>query len=61
MPGCSPTAKSTTHLTLMEAALKVFAGTRTGKNGPHALVGLLQKAVFGHVGRRRRRHPVNIG
>jgi hypothetical protein len=48
MPVCSPTANSDA-LGLTTTAGEMLADTRTGKNGRHALVGMLRQSVFGRL------------
>ena len=45
MPDCSPIANSMTPT----MAGDVLADARTGRNGRHALVGLLRQSVFGRL------------
>jgi Transposase DDE domain group 1 len=49
MPDCWHTANSTTHSGLTTMAGEILADARTGKNGRHALVGLLRQSVFGRL------------
>ena len=48
MPDCWPTASLTTP-SLSAMAGDVLADARTGRNGRHALVGLLRQSVFGRL------------
>ena len=49
MPDCWPTVNSTTPSVFSAMAGDVLADTRTGRNGRHALVGLLRQSVFGRL------------
>ena len=49
MPDCWPIANSTTLSASAPMAGDVLADARTGKNGRHALVGLLRQSVFGRL------------
>ena len=49
MLACLPTANSTTRSAFRIWPAKSLADARTGKNGRHALVGMLRQAVFGRL------------
>src|SRR6186713_2311562 len=49
MPDCWPTVELDDALGLSTMAGDVLADARTGKNGRHALVGLLRQSVFGRL------------
>jgi hypothetical protein len=46
MQDCVPIASWTTTLGLTDMGADALAGVRTGKNGPHRLVGLLRQSVL---------------
>ena len=48
MPACLPTANSTTH-SAFGFGRREARRRRTGKNGWHALLGMLRQAVFGRL------------
>src|SRR5262249_53534204 len=49
MPGCWPYRELDDALGLSVMAGEMLADARTGKNGRHALVGLLRQSVFGRL------------
>ena len=49
MPDCWPIANSTTRSASARWRATMLADARTGKNGRHALVGLLRQSVFGRL------------
>ena len=62
MLGCLPTANSTTRSAFRIWPAKL-ADARTGKNGRHALVGMLRQAVFAANAVRLQLHALayNLG